>query len=176
MGRCAPISLLERETAAPGQRETLEGDFDSGPPLRQYDSRPLAGPPIVPLLLTVGPADRQVQSTRRPGPILESASLFLPLAALRRIPRKRLACSATGGAAPLSPILDFTPGDGRLVVTWQLPLTTHGAAAEREAEPIRSALRMTSSISSRADHLKFLETWCPRPTLRPDSKYPALTC
>ena len=101
---------------APGQRETLEGDFDSGPPLRQYESRPLAGPPIVPLLLAVGPADRQVRGTRRPGPILESASLFLPLAALRRIPRRRLACSATGGAAPLSPILDFTPGDRTLVL------------------------------------------------------------
>ena len=121
----------------------MEGDFDSGPPLRQYDSRPLAGPPIVPLLLTVGPADRQVQSTRRPGPILESASLFLPLAALRRIPRKRLACSATGGAAPLSPILDFTPGE---MEGWcspgPLPLTTHGAAAEREAEPIRLEPRL----------------------------------
>ena len=61
-------------------------DQGAAPPLRRYDSRPLAGPPIVPLLLAVGPADRQVRGTRRPGPILESASLFLPQAALRRFP------------------------------------------------------------------------------------------
>ena len=122
----------------------MEGDFDSGPPLRQYDSRPLAGPPIVPLLLTVGPADRQVQSTRRPGPILESASLFLPLAALRRIPRKRLACSATGGAAPLSPILDFTPTERQ---------------RKEKRKPIRFAPRITECVSSRANYLKLPQTW-----------------
>ena len=32
VGICAPISLLKRETAAPGQRETLEGDFVIPPP------------------------------------------------------------------------------------------------------------------------------------------------
>ena len=40
----------------------------------------------------------------------------------------------------------------------QLPLTTHGAAAKREAEPIRFAPRMSSGVSSRADHLRFLQT------------------
>ena len=31
------------------QKTRQEGDFGLGPPLRQYDSRPLLGPPIVPL-------------------------------------------------------------------------------------------------------------------------------
>ena len=51
-----------------------------------------------------------------------------------------------------------------------------GRDSKREAEPIRPAPTICSIVSSRADHLKFPQTWCPRPTRRPISKYPALTC
>ena len=61
-------------------------------------------PPIVPLLLTVGPSRLPVANrARQPGPFLEIRSLLLPQAALHGFPRKRLAPSATGGASPLSP-------------------------------------------------------------------------
>jgi len=40
---------------------------------------------------------------RKPGPCLESRLLSLPPAALRGIPRNRLALSATGGASAISP-------------------------------------------------------------------------
>ena len=56
VGQMRPISLLERETAAPGQRETLEGDFVIPPPNHPL-KRPKEGA-AAPSLETP-PAERQ---------------------------------------------------------------------------------------------------------------------
>jgi len=73
------------------------------PPSRQDDSRPLRVCQSCRFCSPLGHSGSQTLRVCQPGPCLESDSLILPLAALRRIPRNRLAASATGGALPVSP-------------------------------------------------------------------------
>ena len=119
-------------------------------------------------------------STRQLEPILESASLFLPLAALRRIPRKQLACFATGGAAPLSPILDFTPGvaaeggtSGTLVTE-----ILRGPQAETVKEKQRQFDSHPGYLSTFRRGLTTLGFRKPRPAPNAETnqQYPALSC